>query len=58
MTGQTKRGGSGVDRYRLGVRDVCMSGQTKKGWIRDVQVNARAERCMSRQTEKRWIRGV
>ena len=31
MTGQTKRGGSGVDRYRLGVRDVCMSGQTKKG---------------------------
>ena len=30
----------------------------KRGWIRDVQVNGRAERCMSRQTEKRWNMGV
>ena len=59
MTGQTKRGGSGVDRYRLGVRDVCMLGQTKQGWIRGVQVNGRAERCVYVRTEmKGRIRGV
>ena len=31
----------------------------KKGWIRGVQVNGRAERCVYVRTEmKGWIRGV
>ena len=48
-----------MDRYRLGVRDVCMLGQTKQGWIRGVQVNGRAERCVYVRTEmKGRIRGV
>ena len=56
MTGQTKRGGSGVDRYRLGVRDVCIYVRTdKKGWIRGVQVNGRAERCVYVRTEMKGV---
>ena len=49
----------GCTGYRVAVRGMCMSGQTKKGWIRGVQVNGTAERCVYVRTEmKGWIRDV